>query len=111
MVVQGVVQGSVQAVIEKKLTDAFLPEYLLVENESHMHNVPAGSEMHFKVQIVSDSFAGQMLIKRHRAVNKALAEELAGPVHALSMHTFTKEEWQERHGQIPDSPPCHGGGK
>lgn len=102
---------SLQAVIEKKLTETFSPEYLLVENESHMHNVPAGSEMHFKVQIVSDSFTDQMLLARHRAVNKVLAEELAGPVHALSMHTFTPDEWAQRNGQVQDSPPCQGGGK
>ncbi len=102
---------SLQAIIEKKLTEIFAPSYLVVENESHMHNVPAGSEMHFKVQIVSDSFNEQMLIKRHRAVNKALAEELAGPIHALSMHTFTPDEWAERNGQVQDSPPCAGGGK
>ena len=102
---------SLQKVIEKKLDDAFSPVYLRVENESHMHNVPAGSEMHFKVQIVSDTFTDQMLIKRHRAVNKALEEELAGPIHALSMHTFTQDEWAKRNGQVQDSPPCKGGGK
>ena len=102
---------SLQTLIEEKLTQAFSPEYLVVENESHMHNVPAGSEMHFKVQIVSDQFDGQMLLQRHRAMNKVLAEELAGPIHALSMHTFTPQEWQQRNGQVQESPPCQGGGK
>ncbi len=102
---------SVQSTIETKLSEAFSPDYLRVENESHMHNVPAGSEMHFKVQIVTDEFAGQMLIKRHRAVNKVLEEELAGPIHALSIHAFTNEEWQKRNGEVADSPPCHGGDK
>lgn len=102
---------SLQSIIEEKLNKAFSPHYLLVENESHMHNVPAGSEMHFKVQIISDEFNGLALLKRHRAMNKVLEEELAGPVHALSMHTFTKEEWEQRNGQVPDSPPCQGGGK
>ncbi len=102
---------SLQDVIEKKLNETFSPEYLLVENESHMHNVPAGSEMHFKVQIVSEHFNEQTLINRHRAVNQALKEELAGPIHALSMHTFTKNEWLQRGGQVLDSPPCQGGGK
>ncbi len=102
---------SLQTLIEEKLNQAFTPEYLLVENESHMHNVPAGSEMHFKVQIISDDFNGQMLLQRHRSVNKVLKEELAGPIHALSIHTFTKEEWEQRNGQVPQSPPCHGGGK
>jgi len=102
---------NVQNSIESKLTKAFSPDYLLVENESHMHNVPAGSEMHFKVQIVSDSFADEMLIKRHRAVNKVLEDELAGQIHALSIHAFTKAEWENRNGQVPESPPCQGGGK
>ncbi len=102
---------SLQTLIEEKLTQVFTPEYLLVENESHMHNVPAGSEMHFKVQIISDNFNGQMLLQRHRSVNKVLEAELAGPIHALSIHTFTKEEWEQRNGQVPESPPCQGGGK
>ncbi len=102
---------SLQTIIEEKLNQTFSPQYLLVENESHMHNVPAGSEMHFKVQIISDAFNGQMLLKRHRSVNKVLEEELAGPIHALSIHTFTKDEWQQRNGQVPESPPCQGGGK
>ncbi len=102
---------SVQSTIESKLSEAFSPDYLRVENESHMHNVPAGSEMHFKVQIVTDEFSGMMLIKRHRAVNKVLEEELAGPIHALSIYAFTTEEWQKRNGEVADSPPCHGGGK
>ena len=102
---------SLQNIIEEKLNQAFSPEYLLVENESHMHNVPAGSEMHFKVQIISDNFDGQMLLKRHRAVNKTLEEELAGPIHALSIQTFTKDEWEQRNGPVPKSPPCQGGGK
>ena len=102
---------SVQSTIEEKLTAAFSPEFLQVDNESHMHNVPAGSEMHFKVQIVSDEFDNQMLIKRHRAVNKVLEEELAGPIHALSIHAFSREEWQARNGQVQESPPCQGGGK
>jgi BolA protein len=101
----------VQSIIEEKLTRAFSPSFLHVDNESHMHNVPEGSEKHFKVQIVSDDFENQMLIKRHRAVNKVLEDELAGPVHALSIHAFTQTEWEQRNGQVAESPRCHGGGK
>lgn len=102
---------SVQSIIEEKLKTAFSPDYLLVENESHMHNVPAGSEMHFKIQMVANDFAGETLIKRHRAVNKVLEQELAGSIHALSIHAFSKAEWDKKNGQANDSPPCHGGGK
>ncbi len=47
----------IQDVIEKKLSDEFQPEFLKVINESDMHNVPRGSESHFKVTVVSERFA------------------------------------------------------
>lgn len=95
--------------IISKLQNALTPQHLEVINESHMHNVPPGSESHFKVIAVSDEFEGLMLIARHRLINKALAEELQGPIHALSLHTMTSEEWAEK-GGAPASPPCMGGG-
>lgn len=101
----------VQNTIENKLQTALSPEYLLVENESHMHSVPKNSETHFKVTIVSDEFEGKRLIARHRRVNQLLADELAGPVHALALHTYTPQEWVTKFGQVPDSPNCLGGSK
>lgn len=101
---------SMQAQIEQKLASEFETEYLQVENESHMHNVAPGSESHFKVTIVSDSFRDQMLIKRHRMVNKTLQQEMQ-QIHALALHTLTPDEWQVRAGSVADSPNCRGGGK
>ena len=101
---------SMLATIEQKLTQSFETSFLQVENESHMHNVAPGSESHFKVTIVSDSFNDLMLIKRHRLVNQALAQELQ-QIHALALHTMTPEEWRERGGAVADSPKCRGGGK
>jgi BolA protein len=101
---------TVKNIIEGKLESAFKPEFLEVVNESHMHNVPAGSESHFKVTVVSDAFNDLMLIKRHRLVNEALREELQ-QIHALALHTLTKDEWFERAGKVADSPLCQGGGK
>jgi hypothetical protein len=54
-------------------------------------------------------FQGEGLVNRHRAVNKILAEELAGGVHALALHTMTPDEWFNKNGRSPDSPPCLGG--
>ena len=101
---------SVEEEIIEKLQHSLKPEHLEVINESHMHNVPPGSESHFKVVAVSDEFNGKMLVARHRLINKALAEELEGPVHALALHTMTPDEWAEK-GAAPESPPCMGGGK
>lgn len=101
---------TMQSTIETKLAQAFEAEYLQVENESHRHNVAPGSESHFKVTIVSDSFADEMLIKRHRRVNQTLADEMQ-KIHALALHTFTPREWAERQGRVEASPRCRGGGK
>ena len=102
---------SVQAVIENKIKDSLSPEHLEVINESNQHNVPPGSESHFKITVVSEKFADKMLVARHRMINQLLAEELAGPIHALSMHTFTPIEWNNRNQQVAKSPPCLGGAK
>ncbi len=102
---------TIQANIEAKITDALQPEYLEVANESHMHNVPPGSESHFKVTVVTTEFNGKMLVARHRILNQLLKDELNGPVHALSLNTLTPEEWQEKNGEVRKSPPCLGGSK
>lgn len=101
----------IQEVIETKLSDFFKPLHLQVLNESYMHNVPDGSESHFKVVIVSEKFAGQRLIGRHRQVNQVLADELANHIHALSIHVYTLEEWNKQNQIAPDSPMCLGGSK
>ncbi len=99
----------VQTTIEEKLAEAMPLLHLEVVNESGNHNVPAGSESHFKVVLVSDDFSGQRLIARHRRVNQLLKEELAHEIHALAIHTYTLDEWQQKNGTAPLSPPCLGG--
>lgn len=75
-----------------------------------MHNVPPGSESHFKVTLVSDLFAGLRLVKRHQEVYRILQPLMGSPIHALALHTYTESEWSERNGS-PDSPNCMGGSK
>ncbi|HAQ36744.1 MAG: BolA family transcriptional regulator [Maricaulis sp.] len=81
--------GEVRDRIMAKLTSAFAPSQLKVTDESAMHaghaGAPEGGESHFHVQIVSEAFAGKSRLDRQRAVNAVLADELAGPVHALTM--------------------------
>jgi len=102
---------TVQATIEKKLATEFKPLHLEVINESNNHNVPEGSESHFKVIVVSAAFAGKNLLARHRMINATLADELNGVIHALAIHTYTEEEWEKESNSAPMSPPCLGGGK
>lgn len=102
---------NIQNNIEKKLLSHFNPEHLEVINESFKHNVPEGSESHFKVVIVTPAFSGERLIKRHRSVNAVLKDELENDIHALALHTYTQEEFEKLFGEIPQSPNCMGGSK
>lgn len=103
--------NSVQHTIETKLHAELQPSLLEVVNESHMHNVPPNSETHFKVVVVSDAFTGKRSVARHQLVYKTLSEEVAGPVHALAIHTYTNDEWQQSGSASPNSPQCLGGSK
>jgi BolA protein len=97
--------------IETVVHEAFNPFHLELVDESHMHSVPEGAESHFKLLVVSERFAGQNLVARHRAVNTLLRPEFDGGLHALALHTWTPEEWFEKGGSAAESPPCLGGSK
>lgn len=101
---------SVQRLITDKLERELSPAHLEVHNESNMHNVPVGSESHFKVVVATERFVGVRRLARHRMVNQILREELSGQVHALALHTMTPDEYFEAVGNAPDSPDCMGGG-
>lgn len=96
--------------IETRIQETLAPLYLDVVDESYMHAVPPDSESHFKLLVVSESFEDVPLIERHRRLNELLADEFSQGLHALTMHTWTPEEWQAK-GGVPDSPPCQGGSK
>ncbi len=101
--------GPVEEIIVNKLVAEFDPGTLDVSNESFMHSVPKGSESHFKIVLVCRKFEGKRLVQRHQMVYAVLRDELAGPVHALAIHTYTSEEWQAKERSAPESPKCHGG--
>ena len=92
--------GPVQIQMRKKLTEAFAPLVLEVMDESASHAGHVGAavhaakqggaatgigETHFSVTIVSAAFVGLNRVARQRAIYQVLAEELAGPVHALAL--------------------------
>ena len=83
-------------VMTRKLTQAFTPKSLKVEDESHLHAGHAGArpegQTHYRVYIVSEAFAGKSRIERHRMINAALAEELKDSVHALAIHAAAPGE-------------------
>lgn len=55
-----------------------------------------GDGQHFEAVIVSEEFSGLSRIQRQQRVNKTLGERMTGEIHALSMKTFTPQEWQDK---------------
>ncbi|KAK2156668.1 hypothetical protein NP493_1949g00003 [Ridgeia piscesae] len=98
----------VQAGITRKLTEHFQPHHLDIVNESFMHKVPKGSELHFRVVVVSDKFQDKPVIQRHRMVNEVLQEELKNII-ALSISAKTPDQWQDSDQKVGKSPACRGG--
>jgi BolA protein len=88
--------GPVTRTIRDKLQTAFSPDRLEVVDDSARHAGHAGAseggESHFNVVIVSAFFEGLSRVERQRRVNSALKDELAGPVHALSIKAQTPAE-------------------
>lgn len=103
--------GPVQQALERALIDALQPSRLRLENESHRHSVPPGSESHFNLVIVSEAFAEQSRVARQRTVFEALATWMPR-IHALTMKTLTPAEWEAAGGEVTNpAPPCRGGNK
>lgn len=101
---------SMQDIVTQKLQAAFSPQILELYNESYLHNVPKGSESHFKAIIVSDLFAGLRPVQRQQRVYEVLSDELAGGIHAFTMQTLTEVEWKASPIKLT-SPQCMGGSK
>lgn len=75
--------------IAAALEAEFRPLHLAVEDESHLHaghgGWREGGETHFRLDVVSEAFAGKSRVERHRLVNAALAEAFARGLHALTI--------------------------
>jgi BolA protein len=88
--------GQTADAIREKLHNAFRPERLEVIDDSARHaghsGAAEGGESHFNVVIVSSAFQGQGRVQRQRSIYAALAEEMAGPVHALSLKALAPGE-------------------
>jgi BolA protein len=88
--------GAIFDAIQQKLTSAFQPLRLEIEDDSDRHHGHAGAnpegESHFNVLIESAAFEGAPKVARQRMVYQVLAQELAGPLHALSVKALAPGE-------------------
>jgi len=88
--------GRVADRLREALDQRFSPETLEITDDSDRHAGHAGAhpdgESHFSIIIVSPAFHGLSRLERQRRVYAALAEELSGPVHALSVKALAPGE-------------------
>ena len=88
--------GAISETIRIKLEAAFQPIRLEVDDDSARHaghsGAREGGESHFNVTIEAEAFVGAAKVARQRMVYHALATELAGPVHALSVKALAPGE-------------------
>lgn len=94
-------QARMQALLQKQFT----PQFIDLNNESHQHQVPQGSESHFKLTLVSTQFSGCSRVERHRLVNTLLLPEMNTGLHALSLALYSPEEWAKHPSKL-ETPPC-----
>ncbi|KTD45309.1 BolA like protein [Legionella quinlivanii] len=75
--------------LEQRLRDTSEVEFVKVEGDGY----------HYNLTIVSEAFVGKSLVARQQWVYAQLKELItSGTLHALSMKTWTKEEWEKKHG-------------
>jgi BolA protein len=83
--------------IEEKLRGALEAVHVEVVDESALHAGHSGAKAgggHFRALVVSDRFEGKSRLERQRLVYAALADEMGAQIHALSMTTLTRDEWE-----------------
>ena len=60
--------------------------------------IVTGDGHHFEAVIVSPAFVGKSMVQQHQMVYRALGDKMKAEIHALSMRTFTPDEWQQQSG-------------
>ena len=84
---------SIESTINKIINESYNPLYIELVNESFMHNVPRGSESHFKLVVVSDIFKNMTLVQRHKHIYSSLKTTMNN-IHALSINAFDIDEFK-----------------
>jgi BolA protein len=80
--------------IRARLQECLQPVKLEIRDDSaaHVGHVGGGGKGHFRLLIVSEAFAGQTLVQRHRLVHDALASLFETDIHALVLSARSPDE-------------------
>jgi len=72
--------------IQQNIAQGMATEHLVVEGDDGTH---------FQAVIVSEAFAGKSRVQRHQMVYQTLGGRMREEIHALSMKTYTPQEWRD----------------
>ena len=61
---------------------------------AHTYLTVTGDGTHFEAVVVSEEFTGKSRVQRHQRVYQTLGDRMRNEIHALSMKTFTPQEWE-----------------
>lgn len=84
-----------EALLRRRLTDAFAPTELQIKDQSHLHAGHAGAAgggRHFQIAIVAEQFAGLPRLRRHQMIYDALGDLMTARIHALSIRASAPSE-------------------
>ncbi|MCL1492064.1 MAG: BolA family transcriptional regulator [Pseudanabaena sp. Salubria-1] len=91
------VTATIKTILQEKIGATIVE----IEDRSDLHkhhqgrmNAPVGSG-HYDAIVVADSFAGKTMMQQHRMVYAALSDQMQTTIHALSLKTYTPEQWQQ----------------
>lgn len=65
----------------------------IAQNMATEHLTVVGDGQHFEAVVVSEAFVGKSRVQRHQLVYQTLGDRMREEIHALSMKTFTPQEW------------------
>lgn len=72
--------------IHLNIAQGMVTEYLEVDGDGH----------HFEAVVVSDAFDGKSRVQRHQLVYQTLGDRMRDEIHALSIKTYTPQEWENK---------------
>ena len=98
-----------------KRVETLNPTHVELINESMNHaGYFEGKESHFKLTVVSPDFEGNRRVARHQLIYSLmdnLMTSQGGSIHALAIHAYSPDEWQQQNQTVPASPLCAGQNK
>ena len=78
------------------LTAAQLQSYITQHWACEYIKVMGDDGTHFEAVLVSSAFLGKSRVQQHQLVYAALGDRMREEIHALSMQTFTPEQWAKQ---------------